>query len=132
MKSDRALIIYDGDCVFCQNYIKLIRLRQTVGTVDLVDARSNDPRVLRYWRDGYDLNEGMIFVLDGKVFHGAKAVNILARLSSPTSIFNRLNRLIFRSAVLTKLAYPLLRAGRSMTLLLRGKRYIDDPTRSGQ
>ncbi len=27
---DPALIIYDGDCIFCQNYVRLVRLRETL------------------------------------------------------------------------------------------------------
>jgi hypothetical protein len=61
MGADTALIIYDGECVFCNNYVRFVRLRETIGKVALLDARSNDSRVERYWNDGHDLNEGMIF-----------------------------------------------------------------------
>jgi hypothetical protein len=63
MGTDPALIIYDGECVFCNNYLRFVRLRETIGKVDLLDARSDDPRVKRYWREGFDLNEGMLFRL---------------------------------------------------------------------
>lgn len=122
-----SLIIYDGDCVFCQNYVRFMRLRETVGPVELVDARSGDPRVDRYWRDGFDLNEGMLFVHRGRVHHGAEAVRILADLSSPDGAWNRLNALVFSSPTAAALLYPLLKLGRRATLLARGKRLIDRP-----
>jgi predicted DCC family thiol-disulfide oxidoreductase YuxK len=125
MSDDAALIVYDGDCIFCQNYVRLVRLRDAVGKVELLDARSGDPRVARYWRDGYDLNQGMLFVYKGKVYHGSDAVHVLAGLSSPVSWFNRLNRAIFSSRAASTLLYPLLKAGRRITLLARGKRLID-------
>jgi predicted DCC family thiol-disulfide oxidoreductase YuxK len=43
-------VIYDGECPFCANYVRLYRLRQLVGRVQLVDARGNDP-VLQRVRD---------------------------------------------------------------------------------
>jgi predicted DCC family thiol-disulfide oxidoreductase YuxK len=126
--SDPALIIYDGDCIFCQNYVRLVRLREAVGKVELLDARSQDPRVARYWREGYDLNQGMLFVYKGKVYHGSDAVHVLAGLSSPVSWFNRLNRVIFSSRAASTLLYPFLKAGRRATLVVRGKGLIDTPS----
>ena len=38
----RAMIIYDGDCVFCSHYVRFVRLRETVGPVALIDARSGN------------------------------------------------------------------------------------------
>lgn len=124
---EASLIIYDGDCVFCQNYVRFMRLRETIGPVELLDARSGDPRVERYWRDGYNLNEGMLFVHKGGVHHGAEAVRILAALSSPDALWSRLNGLVFSNGTAAALLYPLLKLGRRATLLARGKRLIDRP-----
>ena len=127
MSVEPALIIYDGDCIFCQNYTRLMRLRDAVGKVELVDARSDDPRVRRYWRDGYDLNEGMLFVYRGRVYHGSDAVHVLAGLSSRSSWFNRLNGRIFSSRAASTVLYPLLKLGRRLTLIARGKGLIAPP-----
>jgi predicted DCC family thiol-disulfide oxidoreductase YuxK len=128
MSKEPALIIYDGDCVFCQNYTRLLRLREAVGKVELVDARSDDPRVLHYWRDGYDLNAGMLFVYGGKVFHGSDAVHVLGALSTSSSWFNRLNQTIFSSRTASTLLYPLLKLVRRVTLLARGKSPLSPPS----
>jgi len=131
MSAEPALIIYDGDCIFCQNYARLMRLREVVGPVELVDARSGDPRVRRYWRDGYDLNEGMLFVYRGQIYHGSDAVHVLAGLSGSSSWFNRFNRAIFSHRAVSTLLYPLLKLGRRVTLLARGKGLIDQPSLDG-
>ncbi|MBV8425848.1 MAG: DUF393 domain-containing protein [Hyphomicrobiales bacterium] len=128
MNEEAALIIYDGDCIFCQNYARFVRLREAVGKVELLDARSKDPRLSTYWRRGYDLNEGMLFVYKGKTYYGSDAVHVLAGLSSPVSWFNRLNRAIFSSRAASTLLYPLLKVGRRLTLVARGRTLIDDPT----
>ena len=120
-----ALIVYDGDCIFCQNYVRLVRLRDAIGPVELLDARSGDPRIAGYWRDGYDLNDGMLFVHRGRVFHGHEAVSVLAQLSTGAGWFNRLNRLVLSNRHSAAVIYPFLKAGRRLTLMLRGRRLLD-------
>lgn len=130
MPQDTAIIIYDGDCIFCQNYVRLIRLRETLGQVRLIDARSDDPIVEEYQRKGYDLNEGMLFIYRGNVYHGSDAVHVLGGLSLPVSFFNRVNHALFSSPTLAKSLYPLLKLGRRATLLIRGKSLIRPPKRN--
>ena len=62
MTDNASLIIYDGDCIFCHNYVRLMRLCASLGNVELIDARGGDPRVRSYWSQGYDLNTGMLFI----------------------------------------------------------------------
>lgn len=118
--ADTALVIYDGECVFCNNYVRFVRLRETIGKVDLLDARSDDPRVERYWKEGFDLDEGLRFVYNGKTYQGAEAVRILSGLSTGISVLNRLNRAVFSSRVASQALYPFLKIGRRLTLLARG------------
>jgi predicted DCC family thiol-disulfide oxidoreductase YuxK len=126
MEPANALIVYDGACVFCQNYVRLARLKAAVGEVDLLDARSGDPRVADFQRKGYDLDEGMLFVWKGRVHHGAEAVHVLAGLSSESGLFNRINGAVFSSRLASRALYPLLKLGRRLTLALRGKGPIAD------
>jgi predicted DCC family thiol-disulfide oxidoreductase YuxK len=130
--SGEALIIYDGACPFCSRYARLVRLRETVGPVALIDARSDDPRVRRYWREGYDLDTGMLFAYGGKVYYGSEAVHVLARLSGPVSVFNRINRFVFSSRTASTLLYPLLRAGRRAALWIRGRGPLTEPGPPGR
>jgi predicted DCC family thiol-disulfide oxidoreductase YuxK len=122
-----ALIIYDGDCIFCQSYVRLLRLRTTIGDVQMLDARSGDPRVNMFWQKGYDLNEGMLFIYKDNIHYGSDAVHVLAALSSPVTWFNSLNRAIFSNRTATTLLYPLLKLGRRVVLFIRGKSLISPP-----
>ncbi|CAN0407117.1 unnamed protein product, partial [Scytosiphon promiscuus] len=36
------VIVYDGECPFCSQYVKMLRIHESVGTVRLIDARSSD------------------------------------------------------------------------------------------
>jgi predicted DCC family thiol-disulfide oxidoreductase YuxK len=128
MTDNGSLIIYDGDCIFCHNYVRLIRLRASLGNVELIDARGGDPRVRSYWSQGYDLNTGMLFIHGGKVYHGAEAIHVLGCLSSRVFWFNRLNRFVFSSRTASTLLYPILKLGRLMALLLRGRSLMTPPS----
>jgi predicted DCC family thiol-disulfide oxidoreductase YuxK len=126
--TDPSLIVYDGECVFCANYVRFLKLKEAIGPVELLDARSDDPRVKKYWRDGYDLNKGMLFIHRGRTYHGDEAINVLASLSSDSTVFNRVNGLVLSNAKTAELLYPLLKLGRRLVLLLRGKKLLTHPT----
>ena len=119
--SDQSLIIYDGACVLCANYVRYARLKAAVGAVEMLDARSDDPRLRSYWDRGYDLDQGMLFDHRGQVYYGSDAVHVLATLSSGNDLFNRLNARLFSSPRFAKAAYPFLKFGRNLSLILRGR-----------
>lgn len=119
-------IIYDGDCPFCRNYVRFVRLRETLGPVALVDARGNPGLAQDLARRGYGLDDGMVLMMDGQVYHGDDCLHRLALMSTGNGIFNRLNAWLFRSARVSRVLYPVLRAGRNTTLRLLGRRPISD------
>jgi predicted DCC family thiol-disulfide oxidoreductase YuxK len=120
LKPDVILVIYDGACPFCRAYVRLLRLRQDIGPVELLSAREADPRIAQYQQQGFDPDQGMLVVMSGVVHAGADAMQVLAACSTPVGWFNRCNRLVFSSARLSRWLYPVLRAGRYIALRLRG------------
>ncbi len=117
-------VIYDGECPFCSNYVRLYRLRQLVGQVRLVDARGDDP-VLHVVHDArLNLDEGMAVLWQGRLYHGAEALHVLALLGSETGLFNRVNRWLFSRPRLGRRLYPWMVAGRRLTLRLLGRKLI--------
>ncbi len=119
-----AWLAYDGDCPFCSRYVKYMRLRDSVGALDLVDVRDGGPLVEEILRAGLDLDEGMVLKLGGRYYHGADCIHALALLSGEADWFNRINAAIFRSPGLSRALYPLLRAGRNTVLRLLGRSRI--------
>lgn len=122
--SDGAVIVYDGDCPFCSRYVAMLRLRESLGAVRLINARDGGPLVEELQRRGVDLDEGMVLLLDGKMHHGADSVNMLALLSTSVGPFNKLNAAIFRSPGASRVLYPVLRTGRNLILRLLGRTKI--------
>lgn len=117
-------IIYDGDCPFCSSWVRMVRLRERVGPVELVDARSDDPRPAAMAEAGYDLDRGMIVRWRGRVFHGDAALHLMAVQSGPGGVANGLQRRIFASPRISAALYPFLVRCRWLVLRLTGRRPI--------
>ena len=120
-----AVLIYDGDCPFCSRYSRYMRLKQTVGEIRLVNAREGGTDVDRAVAKGFDLDEGMVLVMDGAYYHGDACLNRLALMSSRSDLFNRVNFALFRSPSFSKVSYPVLRFGRNMVLRILGRPKLD-------
>jgi predicted DCC family thiol-disulfide oxidoreductase YuxK len=114
-------LVYDGECPFCSRYVALLRLRESVGPIELVDARSDAAIVRWLFERGYDLDEGIAFVDRGKVWFGSDCLNRLALMATPSNLFNRINAAVFRSPRLSAALYPLLKGCRNLVLRLLGR-----------
>ena len=114
--------VYDGDCPLCDSAARALRIRQAAGPLRLVDARAeHDHPVVRETRAlDLDLDRGMVLKYQGRHYHGADALHMMALLGSPSGGFNRLNALLFRSRLAARLCYPLMRAARNLLVHLRG------------
>jgi predicted DCC family thiol-disulfide oxidoreductase YuxK len=119
-----AWIVYDGQCPFCSRYVALLRLRDSLGEVRLINARDGGPVVEELERAGVDLDDGMVLKLDDRLYHGHDCIHVLALLSTPSGSFNRINAALFRSPRVARLLYPVLRTGRNAVLRLLGRSKI--------
>jgi len=124
LNAGAAYLLYDGECPFCARYAALIRLRDAAGPVALIDARQGGPEVEAAAKDGFDLNEGMLLCLHGRTYFGAECIHRLALMTTPVGAFNRLNAMIFRSRMLSMALYPVMKAGRNLTLALLGRKRL--------
>lgn len=119
--ADRTWLLYDGECPFCTQYVKLLRLREAVGPIELIDARDAGPEYALARAEGFDIDAGMLLRYRGGFYHGDAALHMLAALSTPGAGFNRLIAWLFRSPTRARLAYPWLRGGRNLALRLLGR-----------
>jgi len=117
-------IIYDGECPFCSRYVKLIRLEQTIGNIRLIDARKNPPELNLLKEKNLDINSGMAIFFNGQLYFGADCINRLALLSSPIGLVNKLNYYIFKTPLISRILYPVLRISRNIVIHLLGKGFI--------
>lgn len=117
--AEELALIYDKQCPVCTAYSAAVEVdpENAIG-VRRIDARSDDPLVRKAREAGLDLDEGMVVVHQGRIHHGADALNLLARLAPNQGFGNRLNKLLFSSRAMSRVSYPLLRSGRNALLRL--------------
>jgi predicted DCC family thiol-disulfide oxidoreductase YuxK len=122
---DEFALIYDQQCPVCSAYSAAVEVEGAAASgVRRIDARSDDALVRQAVEAGLDLDEGMVLVHDGKLYHGADALNRMALLAPKTGFRNRLNRLLFSNPTMSRISYPALRAGRNTLLRLLGRSKI--------
>ncbi len=126
MAKQQLSLVYDKQCPACNYYCQLVRINETVASLTLIDARQNDPIMEKITAQGFDIDQGMVLVIDDTLYYGADAIQALALMSSQSGIFNRLNYQIFKYPIIAKNLYPLLRYGRNILLKLLGKTKINN------
>lgn len=114
-------IIYDGECPFCSAYVKMIRLRDAAGPVQLVNAREDMAAVEQLAREGIDIDETMAVRYGGATFAGADAIELLSMLSSDSGLANRLTARLLRNKERARALYPILRGGRNLAIRILGR-----------
>lgn len=126
MAENPILLIYDKDCPACNAYCQMVRIRQSVGELKLVNAREDTEVMQQITAQGLDIDQGMVLKMGDNWYYGSDAIYMLSLLSSRSGLFNRLNYHLFKSKRLAKWLYPLLRFFRNLLLKLLGKRKINN------
>jgi predicted DCC family thiol-disulfide oxidoreductase YuxK len=117
----RSILVYDGDCPFCSGFARRLRIDQAAGGLELVNAREGGAIVDDVRHRGYDLDGGMVLILGGSYYYGDEALHRLALMSTRSGLFNRVNAWAFANRTVSRIAYPMLKAGRIVTLRLLGR-----------
>lgn len=117
-------IIYDGDCPFCSKYVQLIQLKKTIGYVELINARVDNTIKEKLKGLAIDLNKGMVLIDGQDIYFAEDCVHRLALLSTSSTLFNRINKFIFKHKILSKILYPIMKTGRNFVLFILRKKQI--------
>jgi len=126
MGSHEILLVYDKECPLCNAYCRMARIRAAVGELRLVDARDPSAVLDEITAKGWDIDQGMVLKVEDTLYYGADAIHVLSLMSSRSGIFNRLTYLVFRSAAVSRVIYPVLRSGRNLLLMLLRKTKINN------
>ena len=130
-KADELALIYDGECPVCTAYSCSVDVDQAKASgIKRINARSDDALVRKAKEAGVDLDEGMVVLHEGRLYHGADALNIMARLAPSRGFGNRLNKLLFSNPTVSRVTYPVLRAGRNALLKILGRKKIAEIDRA--
>jgi predicted DCC family thiol-disulfide oxidoreductase YuxK len=122
---DANFLLYDGDCPACSAYVAMARLRQLYPDLRIVSARTAPDLVAELRWKGYEIDEGMVLSLDGKIYYAAEATRMIAILGRESSSRWRRAALgIIGTAPWARPLYPWLNRGRLLLLRILGRRRI--------
>ncbi len=118
-------LLYDGDCPACSAYVAMARLRQLYPDLRIVSARTEPDLVAELRQKGYEINDGMVLSLDGKIYYAAEATRMIAILGRESSSrWRRVALGTIGTAPWSQPLYPWLNRGRLLLLGILGRRRI--------
>lgn len=124
MSNDANLIyfVYDGECPICQMGASLYKVRQSVGELKTVDARTekDHPVMQEVNQARLNLDEGMVIKYNDQLYQGESALHLMATLGADSGWFNHVNNTLYKSKTLAKLSYPFMKGARNVALKLKG------------
>lgn len=126
MDREEILLVYDKECPACDNYCRMVRIRESVGELKIVNARDSSKVMEEITASGLDIDQGMVLKMGNQLYYGSDAIHAIALISSRSGIFNRLNYWLFKSKTLSTVLYPVLRFFRNLLLKILGKTKINN------
>ena len=126
MQREDILLVYDRDCPACNAYCQIVRIKESVGILRIVDARQSSEVMNEITALGLDIDQGMVLKLGDQLYYGSDAIHMLALIGSRVGIFNRLNYWMFKSKTMSSIFYPLLMFSRVVLLKVLGKTKINN------
>lgn len=126
MAKRRIQLVYDRQCPACNFYCQLVRVRASVGDLELIDARDDSDVMTEITARGLDIDQGMVLTLGDELYYGAEAIHMLALISTRSGVFNRLCYWLFGARPAARVLYPVLRSLRNLLLKLLGRTRINN------
>jgi predicted DCC family thiol-disulfide oxidoreductase YuxK len=126
MLREEILLVYDRECPACNAYCQIVRIKQSVGDLRIVDARENSEVMNEITAQGLDIDQGMVLKMGEQLYYGADAIHMLALIGSRSGIFNRFNHWMFKSKTISNIIYPLLKLCRNLLLKILRKTKINN------
>jgi predicted DCC family thiol-disulfide oxidoreductase YuxK len=119
-------LVYDKECPACDFYCKLVRIRESIGNLILVDARNPSSFMDEITAAGLDIDQGMVLKVGDRMYYGADAIHTLSIMGTRSGVFNRLAYWCFKSQEVSRVIYPVLRSCRNLLLKILRKTKINN------
>lgn len=126
MARPEILLVYDRECPACNNYCRVVRIKESIGELKIIDARESSQVLDEITEMGLDIDQGMVLKMGDELYYGSDAIHALALISSRSGIFNRINYWLFLSKRMSRILYPILRACRNLLLKLLRRTKINN------
>jgi len=126
VKREEVLLVYDRECPACNVYCQVVKIREIVGNLRIVDARENSEVLHEITAAGLDIDQGVVLKMGNQLYYGSDAIHTLALIGSRSGVLNRINYWVFKSKKISSILYPFLRFLRNLLLKILGKSKINN------
>lgn len=126
MEKREVVVVYDKQCPACDYYCNMVRIRESVGRLVLVDAREAGPIMDEITGRGWNIDQGMVVQVGSELYYASDAIHILSLLGTNRGWFNRMSYWAFRSQAVSRVLYPLLKFFRNLLLKFLGVTKINN------
>ncbi len=123
---EQILLVYDKECPACDNYCQVVKIRESVGELVIINARDDHAVIDEITELGLDIDQGMVLKIGGRIYYGPDAIHALALISSRSGMFNKINYWVFKSKSLSRVLYPVLKFFRNTLLKTLGVKKINN------
>lgn len=120
--------VYDGECPICTLGASIYALRENIGELYTIDARTERDHPVMQEINNAQLNvdDGMVIKYDNQLYQGKEALRLMAELGAPEGLINQLSNSLFRYQAIANMCYPFMKAGRNVALRLKGVGKIEN------
>lgn len=116
-------LLYDSNKKFPldQKDVRFKRFEEAGFYINWLDAKRNPHLTLELKNKGLDVNKGIVLSYYGEKYFGDQALQMIALMSTPSNLFNRISKKIFQNKRLAHYLYPVLKESRGLILRYLGK-----------
>ena len=106
MSRPEILLVYDRECPACNTYCQIIKIRETIGDLRIIDARKESKILTEITKSGLDIDQGMVLKMENRLYYGSDAIHALALVNSRSDLPNHINYWVFKSKSVSSWLYP--------------------------
>jgi predicted DCC family thiol-disulfide oxidoreductase YuxK len=125
-KNKEIVIVYDGECPFCTDFVVLSDFTKMGYEVELVSARESKNELVKKLALEYNLDNGMIVVFKGQILYGSEAASFISSAHQGGSIKSALYRAALGGSWRAKYFYPVLVFMRKLYFKVLGRSLINE------
>ena len=126
MKKNEIIIVYDGECPFCSDFVSLNRLKDLGYVISIINAREVDNPLIENFSKKYNFDDGMIVINDQVILYGYTAARFISNSYSQSSLRGLIYRTLLSNKTLGRISYKIFVKLRKLYLKIAGIKLINE------
>lgn len=112
-------LVYDGGCLFCNNFALLCELKGGIPDLQIKDGRADNALRHDLKKRGMDLANGAVLIDGDNAWYGSDAIAVISEKLDPSSNLLKVLMLVFHDKKRSRRLYPALLFARRLALAIR-------------